>query len=96
PLPSLLPYTTLFRSSVQVGTAGVGDEQGVSGHHEPRVVAARAVRDDVRVMRSGMSGGGDRLDLRVAELEHLAVRERMVLEVDSGDRKKHTSELQSR
>ena len=31
-----------------------------------------------------MSGGGDRLDLRVAELEHLAVRERMVLEVDSG------------
>ena len=70
--------------SVQVGPAGVGDEQGVSGHHEPGVVAARAVRDDVRVMRCGMSGGGDRLDLRVAELEHLAVGERMVLEVDSG------------
>ena len=35
-------------------------------------------------MRSGVSGGGDRLDLRVAELDHLAVRERTVLEGDSG------------
>src|SRR5262245_18380870 len=68
---------------MQVRTTGVAHEQSVSRHHKPGGVAPRAVRDDVRVMRSGMPWGSHRLDLRVAELDHLTVSQRMVLELDT-------------
>ena len=69
---------------VQVGAAGVADQQRVAGQHEPRLVAARVVGDEVGVMRERVAGRGDRLHLGVAELDDLAVGERVMLELDAG------------
>ena len=49
---------------VQVRPAGVADEQRVAGQHEPRLVAARAVGDEVGVMRERVPGRRDRLRAR--------------------------------
>ena len=70
--------------SVQIGTSGVPDEQRIAGQDEPRLVAARVVGDKVGIVRRGVAGSGERLDLGVAELDDLAIRERMVLEVHAG------------
>ena len=69
---------------VQVRAAGVADQQRVAGEHEPRLVAARVVGDQVGVVRERVPGRGDRLELGVAELDDLAVAQRMVLELDAG------------
>ena len=53
---------------VQVRSPGVADEQRVAGQHEPRLVAARVVGDQVGVMRERVTGGRDRADLGVAQL----------------------------
>ena len=68
--------------SVEVGAPDVADEQRVPGEHEPRVVYPSVVRNQIRVVRGGVTGRGDRLDLGVAELQRLAVGERMVVELD--------------
>ena len=69
---------------VQVGAAGVADEQRVAGEHEPRLVAAGVVGDQVGVMGERVARRGDRLELGVAELDDLAVGERVMLELDPG------------
>ena len=69
---------------VEVGAAGVADQQRVAREHEPRLVATRPVGDEVGVMRQCMTGSGDRLDLGVPEYDHLAVSERVMREVDPG------------
>jgi hypothetical protein len=68
---------------VQVRTAGVTDEQRVTGQHEPRVITAGPVRHDIRVVRQRMTRRRDRANLRVPELDHLAVVQLMMLELDT-------------
>ena len=51
---------------VQVGPAGVADQQRVAGQHQPRLIGAAVVGDEIGVVRERMPGRGDRLDLRVA------------------------------
>ena len=65
---------------VEVGAPDVADEQRVAGEHEPRLVAARVIGHHVGVMRERVAGGGERLDLGVAEHDDLAVGQRVVLE----------------
>jgi hypothetical protein len=55
-----------------------------SGEDEPRLVAADVVGDEVGVVGGGVAWGGNRPDLRVAELDDLAVGERVVREIDPG------------
>ena len=68
---------------VQVGAAGVADQQRVAGEHQPRLVAARAIGHHVGVMRERVAGRGDGLHLGVAERDDLAVGERDVVELDA-------------
>jgi hypothetical protein len=68
---------------VQIRASGIADQQGVAGEHQPRIVGARVICDQVRVVRESMAGRGDRLDLRVAEPHRLAVGERVMLELDA-------------
>ena len=73
---------------VQVGPADVADQQRVAAEHQPRlVVAAAPVGDRVGVMGGRVAGRRDRRHDRVAELDHLAVGERDVLELDPGARR---------
>ena len=67
---------------VQVGSAGVADQQGVSGEHEPRVLAAGVVCDQVGVVRERMPRRRDRPDLGFPKLDGLAVGDRVMLELD--------------
>ena len=66
---------------VQVRPAGVADQQRVSGQHQPRLIGAAAIADDVGVVRKRVAGGRDRLDHGVAELDDLAVAQRVMVEV---------------
>src|SRR5918999_2925514 len=68
---------------VQVRPAGVPDQQRVAGEHHPWIVGPGVVGDQVRVMGVGVPGGGDRLELRVAEPHHLAVVDGVVVELDA-------------
>ena len=68
---------------VQVGPAGVADQERVAGQDHPRVVGSGVVGDQVGVMRLSVSGGRDRLELGVADVDDLAVCERVVVEVDA-------------
>ena len=68
---------------VEVRAAGVANEQRVAGQHEPRVIAAGVVGDEVGVVRERVAGGRDRRDLDVAERDHVAVAQRVVLELDT-------------
>jgi len=69
---------------VQVGAAGVTDEQRVAREHEPRLLGAAVVGHEVGVVREGVTGCGDGPDLRVSELDALAVLQRVVVELDPG------------
>ena len=69
---------------VEVRAAGVADEQGVAGEHEPGLLAAGVVGDDVGVVRGRVAGRGQRLQLGVAEAHDLAVGQRVVVELDAG------------
>jgi hypothetical protein len=71
-------------TGVQVGAPDVADEQRVAGQHEPGLVAAAVVGDDVGVMRRRVPGRGHREHLGIAEADDIAVGERMVVEGDSG------------
>ena len=69
--------------SMEIGAAGIADQQRVAGQHQPRLIRAAAVRDQVRVVRGRMPWGGERLDLSVAKLDDLAIGERMMIELNS-------------
>ena len=72
---------------MQVRTADIADQQRVAAEHEPRLLAATPpIGDRVRMMRGRVPRRRDRLDERVAELDHLAVPERLVLERDASTR----------
>ena len=72
---------------VQVGPADVADQQRVAAEHEPRLLGAAApVGDHVGVMGGRVPRRRDRGHERVAELDHLAVGERDVLELDARTR----------
>ena len=68
---------------VQVRPAGVADEQRVAGQDHPWLVGSSVVCDQVRVMRLSVSGGRDRLELGIADMDDLAICERAVVEVDA-------------
>ena len=76
--------TRLVAVGVQVGPAGVTDQQRVARKHEPGLVDAGAVGDQVGVVGRRVSRRGDGLQFRVAELDELAVGQRHVLELDTG------------
>lgn len=69
---------------VEVGPAGVADEQRVAGQDEPRLVGARQVGDDVGVMGGGVSWCCPCLEHGVAEFDQLAVGEFDVGKVHAG------------
>ena len=70
----------LVAVSVEIGAPDIANQQSVPGEGEPRVVSSSVVRNQIRVVRGGVTGRGDRLDLGVAELQRVAVGERMVVE----------------
>jgi hypothetical protein len=63
----------LLAVCMQVGTAGVSDQKRIARQREPWVVDTGPVRDEVGVMGAGMTGSGDGLDDRVAQLDDAAV-----------------------
>ena len=69
--------------SVQIRPPGVADEQCVAGEHEPGLVGARMVGDDVGVMGGRMARRGDGPQLGVTERHDVAVGERLMGEVDA-------------
>jgi hypothetical protein len=66
---------------MQIGTADVADQQRVAGEDEPGLVTAAVIGDQLGVMRRCVSGRGDRLDHRVAQLHQFAIRELVVGEL---------------
>ena len=70
--------------SVEVRSAGVADEQRVAGEHEPRLVAAGAIGDEIGVMGERVAGRGQRLHLGVTEHDDFAVGQRVMGELDAG------------
>jgi hypothetical protein len=74
----------LVALGVEVGASRVADEQGVAGEHEPRLVTAGVVGHEVGVVRGRVAGGGDRLQVGVAQADDLSVGERVMLELDPG------------
>jgi len=68
---------------VEVRAAGVADKQRVAGEHEPRLLAARVVGDEVGVVGERVPRGRDRGDRGVAERHELAVAQRVVVELDA-------------
>lgn len=69
---------------MEVGSAGVADEQRVAAQDEPRVIATGAIRYEVRVVGEGVAGSRDGPQLGVAELDGVAVVQRLVIELDGG------------
>ena len=73
----------MLAACVEVGPAGVADQQRVTGHHEPGLVAARVIGHQVGVMGERVTRCGDRLDVDVAEPDDLAVAQRVMGELDA-------------
>jgi hypothetical protein len=70
---------------MQVGPANVADQQRVAAEDKPRLLCPTPpISDRVCVMRGRVPGRRDRGDQRVAKLDHVAVGERDVLELDPG------------
>ena len=61
---------------VQIGPAGVADQQRVAGEHEPRLVRSPVIGHEIRVMGERVPRSGDRLQLRVAQRHDLSVGQR--------------------
>ena len=74
--------TVWLAVGVEVRATDVADQKRVAGEHEPRVVDPRVVGDQVGVVCGGVAGRCQGLDLGVAELQGLAVGERLVVELD--------------
>ena len=69
---------------VQVGPAGVADQQRVAAQHHPGIVDASVVGDEVGVMGGGVARRRDRFDLGVADPHDIAVGKWLVIELDPG------------
>ena len=70
---------------VQVGPADVADQQRVAAEDEPRLLrSAPPIGDRVGVMGGSMPRCRDRGHERVPELDHIAVGQCDVLELDAG------------
>ena len=74
---------------VQIRPTYVADQQRVPCEGEPGIPrAAPEVGDQIGVMHRGVPGSRERTDDRVAHLHLLAIRERVMIEIDAGiDRK---------
>ena len=69
---------------MEIGTTDVADEKRIAGEDEPRLLRpASAVGHDEREMRGCMTRGCERCDDCVPELDHRAVRKRVVGELDT-------------
>jgi hypothetical protein len=74
----------LLAVRMQVGPPRRTDQQRVTRQDHPGLLPSPVIGDQERVVGGGVSGRRDGLNHGVAELHQLAVRQRMVLETDSG------------
>ena len=67
---------------VEVGSPRIADQKGVAGENHPGLIGANPVGDRVGVMGRCVARGRDRLNDGVAQLQEIAVSERLMLEPD--------------
>ncbi len=77
------PFGALPGSHCQVRAGHIPDEQRIAREHEPRLVAARAIGHDEAAMLRPVAGRMDDAKRDRADLQFLAVAERIVRVVDA-------------
>ncbi len=76
------PARALLLVDGEIGPGDVADEERVPGDDEPRLVSPAFVRDEVGGVLGPMAGRGKRRDGDVSDLHSVAVRQRLVRELD--------------